>query len=438
MMFVDEAHRIALSGDGMYRRFIRDAKMINPNVVVAGLTATPFRLAGGMVCGPKYALNEIIYETNIKALIEDGYLCKLKRKGGGEAQPDLKGVHIQRGEFVASELAAAVDTDKLVSGAVADMVPLLAGRKSILFFCVNIAHAKHVSQKLAAAGIVAPVISEETNKQERAALIDQFTAGSLRGICNVNVLSEGFDAQRVDAVVMLRPTASAGLYYQQCGRGLRIHPSKTEKGCLILDYAGNVERHGPIDTISVKSREKGTGAAPVKTCPSCREIVPAGVRTCPECGHEFPIIDIKHTDKAANAPILSSSEPWEILVDSVMVEVHQKRGDPNAPATLQVSYFGHRPEAAGNLAELGAERAREWIAFGHPSGSYARRKAEQWWKSRFDTPVPGSAQEAFASQLFLGVEIKNRTELVRVRQAGKYTEIIGYKLKQPVAMAGGR
>ena len=58
------------------------------------------------------------------------------------------------------------------------------------------------------------------------------------------MFSVGFDVPEVDLVAMLRPTMSTGKYIQQVGRGVRPAPGKTD--CLILDFAGNVQRHGPI------------------------------------------------------------------------------------------------------------------------------------------------------------------------------------------------
>jgi DNA repair protein RadD len=64
----------------------------------------------------------------------------------------------------------------------------------------------------------------------------------------MDVLTTGYDEPAIDAIAMLRPTKSAGLYVQMVGRGFRLHPSKVNT--LVLDFAGNVERFGPVDTIT--------------------------------------------------------------------------------------------------------------------------------------------------------------------------------------------
>src|SRR5699024_6574729 len=127
----------------------------------------------------------------------------------------------------------------------------------------------------------------ETPKAERERLVASFQAGQLRWMVNVNVLSEGFDAPHIDCVAMLRPTKSPGMYYQQVGRGFRLAEGKND--CLVLDYAGNVLEHGPVDAIKVRPARIG-GPSEVQTmqakeCPGCQALLAIGHRECPECGH---------------------------------------------------------------------------------------------------------------------------------------------------------
>ena len=102
----------------------------------------------------------------------------------------------------------------------------------------------------------------------------------------MGVLTTGFNAPGVDLIAMLRPTKSTGLYVQMAGRGTRLAPGKAD--CLVLDFAGNVARHGPIDAVKPKRPGTGEGEAPVKVCPDCQSILATAVRVCPDCGHAFP------------------------------------------------------------------------------------------------------------------------------------------------------
>jgi len=101
------------------------------------------------------------------------------------------------------------------------------------------------------------------------------------------VLTTGFDYPDIDLIVMLRPTMSPGLYVQMAGRGMRIK-SHTDH-CMVLDFAGVVQNHGPITNVRSPNKQKeGSGEAPVKVCPECDSLLPPAVKTCPDCGYEFP------------------------------------------------------------------------------------------------------------------------------------------------------
>jgi DNA repair protein RadD len=414
VVFIDEAHRIPASAETMYRQLIHDAKTAsNHRVRFVGVTATPYRLDGGLIYGPDQLFRRVTYSAGVKDLIGAGYLCQLRSKGG-EAEIDTRGVHIRQGEFVTDEIESRAMADGMVAGAVREMIARMTGRRTVLVFCVTIDHAEAVAAELARSGELAHVVSMRTPTDERDAIVSQFSSGRIRWVCNVNVLSEGFDAQRIDGIVMLRPTTSPGLYYQQVGRGLRIHPDKAD--CLVLDFAGNVRRHGPIDEIRAKrkSKDPGEGEAPVKKCPACAELIAPASAICPCCGHEFPPRKIEHQTRPDETPILSTSEPWWIDVTDVTIRRHQKAG---SRPTLEVTYIA------------GLSSVREWICLEH--FGYAREKAVGWWRRRFGEPVPETVDVAMAD-LFLTARIRAVTRRVKVRREGKYESVIGYDLS-PIA-----
>ena len=205
----------------------------------------------------------------------------------------------------------------------------------------------------------------------------------LRFLCNVNVLTTGFDAPRVDCVVMLRPTMSPGLLYQCVGRGFRLHPNKTN--CLVLDFGGNIERHGPIDQIKPKDKAKRPGQeAPAKECEKCHALVACGYANCPECGHPFPPPDREvHEAQASEAGVLSGEvTDTDYDVHDVVYRIHRKRdAEEDAPRCLRVDYM------------IGLDHWQsEFICIEH--SGYARRKAEAWWRDRCIDPCPTDAEEA--------------------------------------------
>jgi len=114
LIIVDEAHLLPPDGEGRYRTFLADARTVNPHVRLIGLTATPYRMKSGMLCGPENLLNDICFEVGVKELIAQGYLCPLRTKAG-RRKVDTSGLHVRAGEFVGSEVEALMDTGELVA-----------------------------------------------------------------------------------------------------------------------------------------------------------------------------------------------------------------------------------------------------------------------------------------------------------------------------------
>lgn len=212
LVIVDEAHLIAPDGDGMYRTFLKDMKVINPRVRVIGLTATPFRLKGGLICQPENILNEVCYEAGLKEMIAQGYLSPLISKAG-RIEANLDDLHIRGGEFIGEEMAAAMDNEQIVSSACREIVDLTRDRKSVLIFTTSVEHCKHVAEKIQAySGQECAVVTGDTSAGERAEIISRFkgelvpadlfgkTKPQLKFLCNVNVLTTGFDAVRQEVV----------------------------------------------------------------------------------------------------------------------------------------------------------------------------------------------------------------------------------------------
>ncbi|MFN4261769.1 MAG: DEAD/DEAH box helicase [Gemmataceae bacterium] len=255
--------------------------------------------------------------------------------------------------------------------------------QTCLIFASGVKHGEHIVSVLKTAHrIDCGFVTGDTPIDERDAVLARFKAGGLKYLCNVNVLTTGFDAPHIDCVALVRPTLSPGLYYQMVGRGFRLHPSKAN--CLVLDFGGNVLRHGPVDQIRVRERAIGVGDAPAKECPECQALIAAGYAVCPECGYEFPPPDrAKHAAKASDAGILSGQVTTEkFAVEDVIFSVHTKRGAADdAPKSLRVDY------------KIGWHRWKsEWVCLEHDG--FARQKAVAWWKKRSKEPVPATAAEA--------------------------------------------
>ena len=404
LVLIDEAHLLGRGDSGMYRSFLAQLNEINAGLLkVVGFTATPYRLDSGLLHEGKDRLfTDIAYEVPVLEMIQQGYLCPVIPKHT-ETQLDVGDVGTRGGEFIAKDLEAAVDRDEVTNAAVAEIVQHGEGRGSWLVFCSGVAHARHVRDAIREHGFSAETVTGETPGPERDSILAAFKAGRLRCVTNANVLTTGFDAPGTDLIALLRPTKSVGLYVQMVGRGTRLAEGKDD--CLVLDFAGNTARHGPIDTVDGRKKEPaGDGEAPIKVCPECQTINHASVRRCVGCDHEFPPPALQVSAQAAANALLSTQvkTTW-CDVTGVRYMLHEKAGKP---ASLRVTY------------ECGLARHSEWVCLEH--AGFPREKAVTWWRSRAPhLPAPSTVGEALQHH-----EALRQPTAIQIRPVGQYTEIV--------------
>jgi DNA repair protein RadD len=408
LIIIDEAHFIPHRDQGMYRATLEALRELIPDLRVVGLTATPFRLDSGHLCeGEGHLFDSVVYEYGIAQGIRDGVLAPLSSKATN-ATIDVSGVGRRGGEFIADQLEAAAIRGDVVERACDEIANYRGRRRAWLVYCVGVRHAELVRDALRARGVDCEMVVGETPSGERDLIIEAFRAGRLTALVSVMVLSYGFNVPHVDLICMLRPTCSAGLYVQQVGRGTRKAPEKTD--CLVLDFAGNVRRFGPVDNfhIEVKGNYKDREAT-TKTCPSCQEIVPMAATECSHCGHFFSReVEPKHASRADTASVLSrprAVSDW-LEVEDIEYRYHYK----DIPS-LRVSF------------QCEVQSFDKWICLQH--GGYARIQAERFWQALSGgTLVPCSVDEA----------LKRQDELawvshIRVAPKGqRYWDIVGYRI----------
>lgn len=334
LVIIDECHLVSHKDEGGYRKLLAELKAINPNLRVVGLTATPYRLGHGLIIDKPALFDALIEPVSIEELVFKGYLSNLRSKVT-KAKLSTDGVHKRGGEFIEAELQAAVDTDDQNQAVVREIVALAGDRKAWLVFCTGVKHAQHVAEVLRQQGVAAECVTGETPKKEREQMLADFKAGRLRALTNANVLTTGFDYPDIDLVAMLRPTMSASLYVQMAGRGMRVK-SHTDH-CLVLDFAGVVETHGPITNVQPpKKGGEGNGEAPVKVCDNCGELVHISAMACPACGHAFPE-PVKKKMELRNDDIMGL-EGRDMEVTSWNWRRHLSRA--SGKEMLSVTYYG--------------------------------------------------------------------------------------------------
>src|SRR5690606_36427951 len=129
----------------------------------------------------------------------------------------------------------------------------------------GIEHAEHIAEFLTRFGIDCAAVHSKQSAEYNDKAILAFKEGSLRAIVNYGKLTTGFNHPGIDAIAMFRPTMSVPLWVQMLGRGTR--PADGKKDCLVLDYARNTPRLGPInDPVIPRRKGEGGGDPPVKVC----------------------------------------------------------------------------------------------------------------------------------------------------------------------------
>lgn len=280
LIVVDEAHHAVNSTTW--------GKVISryPDAKVLGVTATPVRLSGE---GLRECFQTMILGPTVPDLVSIGALCPVRVF----APPTIstEGLHTRMGDFVKSELTAVTDTPTVTGDAVAHYQRHAPGKAAVAF-CVSVAHAEHVAAQFKAAGILAYSVDGSLDRLVRRQIVAAFIRREIQVLTSCDIVSEGFDIPHCEVGISLRPTQSEGLWLQQCGRILRPAPGKTH--ALILDHAGNTQRHGFPDevrewSLDATRGDKGGDSSNrgVRICPKCFGAMRAGTPICSYCQHVF-------------------------------------------------------------------------------------------------------------------------------------------------------
>jgi DNA repair protein RadD len=411
-IIVDECHGISDKEASMYRKFIAALKLINPALKVIGLTATPYRMKQGLLTQGENALfTDIIVDmTDLDSynwFFEQGYLVPpIPRPTTVEY--DLSNVKIKGGEYEDASLRAEVDNDKKNEALVLETLQYSAGRHSGMVFASGLEHCKHLLDIFHYYGESATwVASRGMTSKERDYNIKAYQEGEYKWMINNGILTTGFDHPPLDIIAMARFTLSPGLWVQMLGRGTRpMYASgfdlltqigrlasiaaSQKQNTLVLDFAANVTRLGPINAPRVPkpAERKRKGDAPVRICDSCGCYNHASARTCWQCGFEFPrflkIEDSSSTHAlVVNSRVAPVTAPHyeEVPVDRVSYMIWKKPGKTD---TIRATYH------------CGKKQHNEWICLSHDYESIANRKARAWWRkfSGCET-VPSSVEEAY-------------------------------------------
>ena len=294
VVIVDEAHMIQNEDEGMYRRLLSSLHEMNPKMRMIGLTATPYRLGQGLLTeGDNAIFQALIEPVTIEELVQRKFLARLTSTFT-DLKMNVEGIKKVQGDYEKQELESRVNNSDINAKVVSETIRRAGDRTAWLVFCVSISHAEKMRDEFIAQGVRAEAITSKTTSEERARIFADFKAGKIRAVTNVGVATTGFDYPDIDVIVMARPTLSPGLYIQMSGRGMRIKSPGHHQDCLVLDFAGNIARHGAVTKIipprrTVKAGKKSSQdlGDMFKICPKCHKTIMKRARECVHCGYIF-------------------------------------------------------------------------------------------------------------------------------------------------------
>lgn len=273
LIIFDEAHKQA---------FTKLFEHLPEAVVVIGATATPYR--DGNQDSLRDFYTGLIEAATVDELLQSGYLCQPVYYG---TPVDLSGVKKRGSDYDSDSLADMYSKNKVFAGVTENYSRICPGQKTLVF-CANIRSSLELCANMQASGINARHLDSTMSDYERHQVLNWFSSTPDAVLCNVGILTTGFDCPDVQVVILYRATKSLPLYMQMIGRGSRIAPEKD--GFIILDFGNNVHRHGLWEQErkwTLDKKKKKAGIAPMKDCPACDAIVAATVMVCPSCNHEW-------------------------------------------------------------------------------------------------------------------------------------------------------
>lgn len=230
LIVIDEAHHaLAETYRELWKRY--------PDTPKLGMTATPCRLNGR---GFTDLFDRLVASDSIADFIRKGWLSVfdyISIRPESEDQRLIDGLAKRGadGDYQMKEMDAVLNRRPGIGRLYEGMRRYAAGKKGIVY-AVSIGHARNIAAYYSAQGVRAEAIDSHTPAPLRKRLVEEFRAGRIRVLVNVDVFSEGFDCPDVEFVQMARPTLSLAKYLQQAGRGLRKAEGK--ETCVLIDHVG--------------------------------------------------------------------------------------------------------------------------------------------------------------------------------------------------------
>lgn len=369
--------------------------MAERNQKWVGLTATPF----ANWLGSHY--DNFIKVTTIRELIDNGYLSDYEIYAPNK--PNLKGVKTSNlaafgKDYVESQLEEIMG-DAVIVGDITKTWLEKGEDEPTIAFCVNVAHANHLTNAFNRLGVECEVMTAETPKFEREQIIKRFERGITKIICNVGVLVAGFDSD-VRCIIYARPTKSEARWLQCLGRGLRT--AKGKERCLIFDHSGTVFRLGlpcsieydglPSDSDGMEEKsqyknEKEKPESKPKECTNCHYMKPPGQYQCKKCGHKPLFGEDVETDesrdltklKGEKLPTKEDKQKFYSELIGFAQEAKLQKGKEYSKGWISNNYkqkFGVWPKSLNWIARTPSKETRNYIKSRQIAWAKSKQNAE--------------------------------------------------------------
>lgn len=275
LMIIDECHWANMEEDRSHKTIYNRLLRLNKETRLLGMTATPIQ-HNQLMFGDDKFWDQPIYKKTIIEMTNDGYLCPMVLQSTLD-KPDLSGIRTTGDDYNQKDLAEMFLSDsEKIDRQVEDALDKCTGREKVIWMCVSIKHAEAIHSRLDDATIIHSRLS---NREEKIELFKT----SKRHLVTVLIASEGFDYDRADCLVMMRPTRSIRLYLQAAGRVLRPH--KDKKDALLLDYGNVVDSLGSIYHIKLSDIKPR-----IKMCIHCGMYSNQDAAQCFNCGEAFKVM----------------------------------------------------------------------------------------------------------------------------------------------------
>lgn len=256
------------------------------DVPLIGFTATPWRMNHK---GLGHVYDDMVEGPDVSWLIKNHYLAPYKYYSV-KLIDDTKLKKSSTGDHTNKSISQATESSTIYGDVIQTYLDKTPGQQAIVY-CHSIEFSKLVAKKFREAGVNAAHVDSKTPQVQREQIMSDFKRGKIKALCNIDLISEGFNVPDCSVVIMLRPTASLVVDVQQSMRSMRYRPHKK---ATIIDHVANYQRFGLPDTPRdwtlkdrAKTKKNNVSDPPIRQCPQCFGIISAKDKVCPLCGFVF-------------------------------------------------------------------------------------------------------------------------------------------------------